>query len=148
MVKKTDPLDSLIGEAGAKKKVNADDLLGQLLGDREIRDSRKKRLLAEMESLLDRIEVEESDEPEETIMLDLAPCQGLGIMHVGINYLHGGRYTVPASVARDLREIQNRGHSHEASITKSETKGRRRMNLDVHTPLQIRNPATGSIMSF
>lgn len=148
MVKKTDPLDSLIGEAGAKKKVNADDLLGQLLGDREIRDSRKKRLLAEMESLLDRIEVEESDEPEETIMLDLAPCQGLGIMHVGINYLHGGRYTVPASVARDLREIQNRGHSHEASITKSETKGRRRMNLDVHTPLQIRNPATGGIMSF
>ena len=148
MVKKVDPLDSLIGETSTKNKVTADELLDQLLGNREIRDSRKKRLLAEMESLLDRIEIEEVDEPEETIMLDLAPCQGLGIMHVGINYLHGGRYTVPKSVANDLREIQNRGHSHEASITKSETKGRRRMNLDVRTPIAVRNPATGGMMNF
>ena len=148
MVKKIDGLDDLIDGTKKTAKPTADELLGQLLGDREIRNSRKKRLLADMEALLERIDVEEADEPDEVIMLDLAPCQGLGIMHVGVNYLHGGRYTVPASVARDLREIQNRGHSHEASITKSETKGRRRMNLDVHTPMQIRNPATGGIMSF
>lgn len=146
-MKKIDELDSLIGGTAKKAKPKADDILDQLLGDREIRNSRKKQLLSDLEKLLERVEVEEMDEPEEQIMLDLASCQGLGIMHVGIMYLHGGRYTVPLSVANDLREIERRGHSHEASITKSETKGRRRMNLDVHTPVRVKQP-DGSFVSF
>lgn len=109
-----------------------------------------KRTLKELDELLGMLLDLEEDEPEEriTIFMDLAPCQGLGLMHVGRMYLHGGKYNVPVSVANDLGEMQRRGHSHEASITKQETTGRRRRNLDVHTPVAVVNPSTGAMQYF
>lgn len=108
-----------------------------------------KKEVSPLDGLLgEKKEVEEPVSDMVVILLDLAPCQGLGLMHSGFNYLHGGRYTVSQSVANDLLEMQRRGHSHEASITKSETAGRRRRNLDVNTPIQVRNPATGAMQMF
>jgi hypothetical protein len=108
-----------------------------------------KKTLSELDRLLGDFDVEEDDVEEmTTIRLDLAPCQGLGLMHVGRMYLHGGQYTVTKSVAADLGEMTRRGLSHEASITKQETAGRRRRNLDVHTPVGVMNPTTGAMQYF
>ena len=133
-------LDALLNEEGidttapkkAKAKINIDDLLAGI----ELDPKKKKKLLAGLDALLASIELDDKEEePIETIRLDLAPCAGMGLTHVGITYMHGGIYKVPGDIARDLMEMQRRGHSHEASITKQETKGRRRMNLDATTPI-------------
>lgn len=107
-----------------------------------------KKSLSELDGLLGEVKSEEPTEEMVAVTMDLAPCQGLGVMHSGHMYLHGGTYTVTRGVANDLGEIARRGHSHEASITKQETAGRRRRNLDVHTPVAIRNPTTGATQFF
>lgn len=149
--KELSALDDLMGEskkAPTRQEKLLDELAALLGEDRKVDGTKKRKLLSEIDALLSGIDAEESDEPQEIILLDLAPCQGLGLMHNGTNYLHGGRYTVSRSVANDLREMMYRGLSHEASITKSENKARRRTNLDANTPMAIRNPATGAVQMF
>lgn len=107
-----------------------------------------KKTLSELDALLGGLDFEDDDEPMVRVTVDLAPCQGLGLMHVGQMFLHGGTYNVTQKVANDLGEMARRGHSHEAAITKQETAGRRRRNLDVHTPVGIRNPVTGGMQFF
>lgn len=73
--------------------------------------------------------VEERDDTVQ-IRMDLAPCAGTNITHCGRPYYHNSLYTVAKGVAADLHEIMRRGHSHEASIKKPDTVGRRRMGYD------------------
>jgi hypothetical protein len=153
MVKKTtDPLSDLLGADTQAKKddkpISAETLLDAVLGDRKITSTRKSKLLLELDALLDRVEVEDGPEEYTDVLIELAPCQGLGLMHNGTMYLHGGRYTVTRGVAADLGEMARRGLSHEAAITKQESAGRRRRNLDANTPVAIRNPATGGMQYF
>jgi hypothetical protein len=80
---------------------------------------------------LDRLLGKMDDEPEVELVdvfLDLAPVAGMMLMHNGVPYMHGGHYRVDPGVARDLEEMERRGHSHEAAIHEPETRGRRRMN--------------------
>lgn len=145
-------LDSLL-DGDTKKEVTAkpktaNELLDSILAGRELTTAKKRRLLSELDALLGEIETEEAEENYVEITIELAPCQGLGLMHSGNMYLHGGRYTVTEAVARDLGEMTRRGNSHEAAITKQENAGRRRRNLDATTPVAIRNPVTGGMQVF
>lgn len=109
-----------------------------------------KKSLSELDDLLGLFKVDEKTKDIEMlqIRLELAPCQGLGLMHNGNMYLHGGTYHVSRAVANDLEEMSRRGMSHEAAITKQETAGRRRRNLDVNTPVGVVNPTTGAMQYF
>lgn len=150
--KKLSELDSLLDDNAAKKAAakpqTASELLDSILAGRELTTTKKRKLLSELDALLGDIEAEETDEKYVDVLIELAPCQGLGLMHAGQMYLHGGRYTVPEGVARDLGEMSRRGNSHEAAITKQETAGRRRRNLDANTPVMVRNPVTGGMQVF
>jgi hypothetical protein len=107
-----------------------------------------KKTLSELDKLLGDFDEEDDEDAEQlvSVLIDLAPCAGIGLMHNGRQYLHGCRYTVPVSVAADLGEMERRGHSHEASIHEPETRGRRRMNLNAHTP--IKGPLASAIQSY
>ena len=109
-----------------------------------------KKSLSEIDDLLGSFKTDEKSKDVEMVRvrIELAPCQGIGLMHNGKMYLHAGVYHVPAATARDLEEMARRGLSHEASITKQETGGRRRRNLDVNTPVGIVNPTTGAMQYF
>ena len=100
-------------EIEAAKKVAAENV------QKALRDAELKRIVAEEEARLRRLEGQrtgQADKDEEVdILIDLAEfCDRITLN--GTEYFHGHSYKVPRHVGDSLREIMQRTHRHQMEI--------------------------------